>query len=96
MKTQNFGGESRSLYKKSVTTYSSVSTSIKAHNFVRLPRGTLSISVASTPQHDLFSKKWYSERFPQCSRAYITVVSPHRETRFHYAAERARDVLYRC
>ena len=26
----------------------------------------------------------------------ITVVSPHRETRFHYAAERARDVLYKC
>ena len=24
----------------------------------------------------------------------ITVVSPHRETRFHCAAERARDVLY--
>ena len=56
-------------------TYSGVSTSIKAHNFVWLLRGTLSISVASTPQLDLFPKTWYSERFPPGSRGYIWFIN---------------------
>ena len=42
---------------------SGVSTSIKAHNFARLLRGPLSISVASNSKLDLFPKSQYPERF---------------------------------
>ena len=38
-----------------------------------------------------------NQQIPHSIKMFIvTVVSPHRETRFHYAAERARDVLYKC
>ena len=51
--------------------FSGVSTSIKAHNFARLLRGPLSISVGSSSKLDIFPKSRYPERFLPCSRSYI-------------------------
>ena len=56
---------------QSLSGKSGVSTSIKAHNFVQLLRGPLSISVASNSKLDLFPKTRYPERFSPCSKSYI-------------------------
>ena len=53
-----------SLLRCFVSNYDSgVCTSIKAHNFARLLRGPLFISVASNSKRDLFQKSRYPERF---------------------------------